>query len=360
MDVLKDYIIYNWALILILIAFVIMLIITVFLNKKTVNRMYILIIAIFILSIVVFFEYYLTLNNGNHLIRKILIAIRYSATPIIISLIMYTLINKARWYVLIPALVLTIIDFISIFTGIVFDIDGGGNLIRGIFGYLPYIVVGLYSFLLVIILIKQSNKQITEIIPIVFLAFAFLTGIIFPFVIGKEYSKIFTTTIAIAIFVYYVFLILQLTKKDALTGLLNRQAYYAYIDGRSKDITALLSIDMNGLKTINDTYGHQAGDDAISTLASCLLKSAKSRQFVFRTGGDEFMLICYKNSEDEVLRLISRIRKNVSETKYSCSIGYCFDVSVDKNIEDMVKLSDEMMYADKEKYYKENGIKRRN
>lgn len=205
----------------------------------------------------------------------------------------------------------------------------------------------------------KSNRQTTDIIPIIFLAFALSTGLFLPFIIGKDYFKIFSTTMAIALFVYYVFLILSLTKKDALTGLLNRQAYYALIDSKSKDITAIISIDMNGLKTINDTLGHQAGDDAIKTLASTLLKSSKSRQLVFWIGGDEFIIICYKTSEDEALRLIARIKKNVSETRYSCSLGYCFDVNVNKDIENMIKISDLMMYQDKAKYYKENNIKKR-
>ena len=58
MDVLKEYILQNWALILVLMAFVIMLIITVFLDTKTIKRMYILIASVFVLSIIVFFEFH--------------------------------------------------------------------------------------------------------------------------------------------------------------------------------------------------------------------------------------------------------------------------------------------------------------
>ena len=56
-DAFKEYLLQNWALILILMAFVIMLIITVFLDKKTIRRMYIIIAAVFILSIIVFLEF---------------------------------------------------------------------------------------------------------------------------------------------------------------------------------------------------------------------------------------------------------------------------------------------------------------
>lgn len=359
MDILKEYLLQNWALILILMAFAIMLMITVFLNKKTIRRMYMLIGVVFLLSISVFFEFYLADVNKLPNLRIVLVAIRYSATPIIISLLVLALVKKSHWYVVIPALVLALINFISIFTGIVFSIDDNGNLVRGFLGYLPYIGVGVYTVCLIYELVKHSNRQPTEIIPIVFLAFSLGTSLIFPLVIGKEFSKIFCTIIGVALFVYYVFLILQLTKKDALTGLLNRQAYYSYTNNNYKDITAIISIDMNGLKKINDTEGHLAGDEAINTVASCLLKAIKYRQSAYRTGGDEFIIVCKKTSEDELLRLINNIRKIVSETKYTVSIGYCHSLDSNKNIDDMVRASDEMMYKDKERYYAETGEKRR-
>lgn len=359
MDILKEYLLQNWALILVLMAFVIMLMITVFLNKKTINRMYMLIGFVFALSIVVFFEFYLAEKNKLPTVRTVLVAIRYSSTPIVISILLLALVKKARWYVVIPALVLSVINIISIFTGIVFSIDENGNLVRGFLGYLPYIGVGLYTIWLIYVLFKQCNKQPTEIIPIVFLAFSLGTSLIFPLIIGKEFSKIFCTIMAIALFVYYVFMILQLTKKDALTGLLNRQAYYSYVNNNYKDITAIISIDMNGLKKINDTQEHLAGDEAISTVASCLLKSVRYKQSAYRTGGDEFIIVCKKTSEDELLRLIENIRKIVGETTYTVSIGYCHSLDPNKNIDEMVRMSDEMMYKDKERHYAETGEKRR-
>ena len=274
MEVFTGYLLQNWALILILLAFAIMLFITVFLDRKTIRRLLILIISVFALSIIVYTEFYLAKIKMHNDIRITMMAIRYSATPLIIAFLLYTLVKKARWYVFIPAIILTIINVISIFTGIVFSIGADGELVRGPLGYLPYVGVGVYFVVFVFVLIWQSDKQATDIIPIALLAFAFISGLIFPFIIGKEYSQIFVTTIAIGLFVYYVFLIFRLTKKDTLTGLYNRQAYYAAIRNNPKDINAIISIDMNGLKTINDNEGHLAGDKALLTLANCFNSSS--------------------------------------------------------------------------------------
>lgn len=359
MDAFVGYLIDNWALILVLLAFIITLKITVFLDKKTVIRMYVLIVSVFLLSIIVFTEFYLAKTGGYVDVRTVLMAIRYSATPIIISYILFTLAKKKRWYLIVPALVVAIINIISIFTGIVFSLNDSGELQRGFLGFLPYVAVGVYSVVLIFSLIWESNKQLTEIIPILFLAFVFISGLIFPFVVGKEYLRIFCTTIAIALFVYYVFQILQLTKKDSLTGLFNRHAYYVAIKNNSKDITAIVSIDMNGLKTINDNDGHQEGDRAIMTLADCFVRSVNRRQLVYRIGGDEFIIICWRTSKDELNQLISNIKEKVSETKYSCSIGCYYSSNGEVGLDEMIKKSDDMMYEDKANYYSKTGRDRR-
>lgn len=356
---IKDYLLQNWPLILILLAFVISLFTTVFLDKKTITRMYILIAAVFLLSIVVFLEFYFADKHEYKTARIILMSIRYSATPLIMSQVTFTLVKRLRWFIFIPALVQLVINVISIFTGIVFALDDNNELVRGPLGFTPFIMVGLYSIFLVYILIKRSNKRMMEIIPIIFLVFALGSGLIFPFIFKDDYASIFCVTIAIALFAYYEFSVLQLTKKDSLTGLLNRNAYYADVSNDPRGITALISIDMNGLKAINDTQGHLAGDEALATLSHCFSRNLKNKQTGYRLGGDEFIIVCRKTSEEEVLAIVDNIRKNVAETPYSCAIGYSFNPNGDKSVDDLLVESDTMMYQEKDKYYLESGKNRR-
>lgn len=356
---LKDYLIQNWALILVLLAFAISLRVTVFLDKKTMRRMYILILAVFLLSIVVFVEFYLAGLGQYREVRVVMMSIRYSATPVIIALVTFTLVKKQRWFVFIPAILLAILNFVSIFTGIVFSVDVDNVFHRGPLGYVPFIVAGLYCAFLIFILIHRSNKRPIEIIPILFLCFAFIGGLVLPFVFGSSYSHIFCTTIGIALFAYHEFSFLQLTKKDSLTGLLNRQAYYSETGHSPETITAILSIDMNGLKTINDTKGHAAGDEALTTLALCFKRSLRRRQTGYRIGGDEFIIVCWRESKSDVLELVERIRHSVAETPYTCSIGYCYRSDPSQTIDEMLKESDEKMYAEKELHYLQTKNNRR-
>ena len=356
---LKGYLLQNWVLILILLAFAISLKETVFMEKKVIRRMYVLIGAIFLLSFVVFTEFYLAdLGEGKD-VRVILMAIRYSTTPFILAQVIFTLIKKQHWSIFIPAIALAVLDIISIFTGIVFSLNEDGSLHRGPLGLLPFIMVGLYCAFLIFILLKHSNKRAMEVVPIIFLCFAFVSGLILPFVFGNDFAHIFCATVAMALYAYYVFLILQLTKKDALTGLLNRQAYYAEVVNDPENVTAMLSIDMNGLKPINDLEGHAAGDEALVTLSLCFIRALKRKQSGYRVGGDEFVIVCRQNTREEVLELVERIRKNVAETKYHCAIGYGFNEDGSKSIDALLKESDDMMYAEKARFYAESGNDRR-
>ena len=136
---------------------------------------------------------------------------------------------------------------------------------------------------------------------------------------------------------------------------MNRQSFYATVTNEISDINAIITIDMNGLKEINDKEGHAAGDTALATLAYCFMQATTSKDSVYRLGGDEFLIVCKHVSEEEVKQLVENIRSKVSETKYTCAIGYSFCSEEIKNIDEIMKKSDEMMYKDKLDYYSQPG-----
>ena len=108
--VLLEFIIQNWALILISVAFVILLKSTDLQDKSFAKRMYFLIAVVFLLSIAVFTEFHLADIGGYIMPRTVLMAVRYSATPAIVSMILFALQKKMRWFIIIPALFLIVIN----------------------------------------------------------------------------------------------------------------------------------------------------------------------------------------------------------------------------------------------------------
>lgn len=328
------------------------LFITSFSNRKTTIRYLMLLVSIFLLSLVVFAEFYVEPVSENRVLRLVLMSIRYSATPFVLALLIMVLVKKQSYLLMIPAGILLVLNIVSIFTGIVFGLNEAGELVRGPIGFFPYVMCGLYMAFLIALLVIRSNKRWIEIIPIIFLTIALTSGLVFPFIFGSKFSQMFCTIMATSLFIYYVFTILELAKKDALTGVLNREAYYVETRRDFKDITAIISLDMNGLKGINDTYGHAAGDEALVTLALCFAKAVRVRQSVYRMGGDEFVIVCRKTSEKDVKDLVRRINENVAKTNYSCSIGYSYHEEGSIKLEDLLRESDENMYSSKAEFYK--------
>jgi diguanylate cyclase (GGDEF)-like protein len=98
-------------------------------------------------------------------------------------------------------------------------------------------------------------------------------------------------------------------KVDALTGLHNRYAFYTITDGlRNRgDRGNVVLLDLNNLKRINDTYGHHNGDRALLSVAQRLREVAGAQDYVFRWGGDEFVLLLFGLSPEETRDRVTRM-----------------------------------------------------
>ena len=156
---------------------------------------------------------------------------------------------------------------------------------------------------------------------------------------------------------------------DALTGISNRRAYYERsnyhsVNGYQKDIV-VLAMDVNGLKKVNDTLGHSAGDAMIKSAANIAVKAFSNYGYIFRTGGDEFMAIltCSDDIASNLDIILTDTINNSSEESEK-SISMAIGVAIwneDKNLNftELEKLADSRMYKNKNEYYVKSGINRR-
>ena len=117
----------------------------------------------------------------------------------------------------------------------------------------------------------------------------------------------------------------------------------------------LAFVDLDGLKTINDMYGHEEGDRIISAAAEILMKNA-GKQYVIRYGGDEFIVMGIFQSEKDVDKYWTNVQKDIEEyntnfkkhATLSMSFGYdIFKVEAKTYLEDCIRVTDKMMYEDK-------------
>ncbi len=168
----------------------------------------------------------------------------------------------------------------------------------------------------------------------------------------------------------YTMLMKKMTETDVLTGLHNRLTYeYAISELRKQAVLpqslVLFSMDVNGLKNVNDTYGHSAGDEMIRDAADCIVQAVKDLGTCYRTGGDEFAVILTSLEADPeiICRQIDQRAAAVAQIRshpFSISIGYCAAEGCrGDGIEDIKEQADKMMYRNKEHFYLSNGIDRR-
>jgi len=149
----------------------------------------------------------------------------------------------------------------------------------------------------------------------------------------------------------------HLSFHDALTGLYNR----AYLEEELERYNfpryyplSIVMIDINGLKVINDTFGHQEGDRLLQHLSQVLVSVSRRGDILARIGGDEFAIILPSTSKDQAYNFCQRIKKACQQDKIkpiylrlNISLGHATQEREYKDISSLFKVADRKMYQDK-------------
>ena len=290
--------------------------------------------------------------------RVLLSVIGYNLRPVAaVGLLLVVCPPERRsWKLWIMAIINLAVNLTAFFSPIAFSFNQEYNFVRGPLGYVAFVVP--YFYLLVILV--NAYRRFAEVkgvqkylIPgcALFCVAASLSDVLHGGIRVNE-------AIMISSVFFYLILSFYDNRRDPLTGMLNRQAFYSDCAVYDNEITAVASLDMNGLKEMNDTYGHAAGDEALVRIAACL-RSAEGRDLAaYRIGGDEFVLLFFRAKNQAVAEAAERIRDRITEAGYSVSVGY---TSRDdgRDLEETIRESDSRMYADKAEYYRQSGIDRR-
>lgn len=157
---------------------------------------------------------------------------------------------------------------------------------------------------------------------------------------------------------------------DTLTGLKNKNSYTVdlhNIEMGNQGRYGVITIDLNGLKEINDTRGHQSGDLYIQRAAKILREALEGTGcIIYRIGGDEFSVFIKDGTIDYIKELADKIAektlKNQQETgsTLTMAVGYAkFDPDKDRNFAQTIARSDDMMYNNKRMFYQKKNMKMR-
>ncbi len=348
---IAGYLSEHWELLVILIGLSSILFSDTHLERGILRRMGHMGAMLFFYSISCYVETYLGNQTDFNIWRPILSAVNYSLIVFILVNIILVMYPKHKLHFWIPAVVNCLLCFISLKTGIVFSITRENHFRRGQLGYLTYFICTIYLGYFILRIFQNVKKRAEDFTLPVFMTATSVLCLVMPLFLKNASLHWFNIMISTDMLFFYIYILQQHTKRDALTNLLNRQSYYRDAEKYINSITAYIAMDMNGLKEINDREGHLAGDLALKTLADCFWNTAHRNHRVYRIGGDEYAILCIDTSEEEVKDLIQQIKKAIAKTPYTCSIGYAMK-SEDDTLDILYQRADAKLYEEKQLYYK--------
>ena len=331
----------------------------------------------------------LQLNGNNELPHWLLLAVKcidYILTPLAGAAFIRQLEQRNRGFTILNTILIgnTVFQIIAAFFGWMVTIDGNNCYSHGPL-YFIYIIIYLSVVAIVIAEFwiygkgfpKHNRYSLYSVMMLV------LIGILAQEILGGEYRTAYFSMAfgASMLYIHYLEYVQiddedhinkqrALLNRDSMTGLLSRYAYSNTLNKFDKhdslpDDFVAFSIDINGLKTVNDTYGHAAGDELICGAAKCIQKVFSPYGFCYRTGGDEFIVLAYagyNHAEALVHQLADEAAAWDGKLIHtlSLSVGYAL-ASDHKNVsaEKLIIFADEKMYADKDRFYQRPENSRR-
>lgn len=345
---LQSFIYSNYATCLIVLFMVTFLLTNTTFEKKETNLFLRAILFAVVLVIVDSVESWTAGLSYPTTLRIWMSAIGYTCRPLCILCILQIVVRNwavQRFLLFLPALINALISFSALFTDIAFSYDAQNKFVRGPLGLSAFVVSGIYLLIFIVYSIRYfREKNYHEALIVFAIALAAVISVVLEITFGQD--GLINATIVISVTFYYLFFHTQTFKRDHLTKSLNRRSFYMDAARHRDNISGVISIDLNFLKQINDTKGHDAGDEALCTLSNCVDKHLLKGCYLYRIGGDEFSILCLRGTESQLVEMITNIKEDMAKTKYRCAIGLAMcDAGMD--FDTVCAIADKAMYEDK-------------
>lgn len=256
-----------------------------------------------------------------------------------------------------------VILILSLREGWFYFIDEHNQYTRGpLFGIPVLVMIFLICLSYVMLFLKRKEIDSWQGLTLALFPLFPLAGVFLQILFYDTAFMLNSLTISMLL----VFLNIQSANlyTDYLTGIHNRKKFELYLSEQIKNVTrnrgfGAIFLDINHFKVINDTFGHDAGDQALQTASHILSACLRRQDFIARIGGDEFAVILNVESQKELDEIVERINHCVNSYNDSLqishpltfSMGYAlYDIENPLKKEEFLKLLDIKMYEDKRKH----------
>lgn len=354
---------------------------------KNVKKNFYLLIALELLELIAYnIELWTVTLPDPTILRKLMSAIGYTVRPFLVYVIVRLNTRNIKnrvinWLLLVPAILNAFAAFSVFFTDLVYSYDAFNQFHRGPLGYTTQIVTVLYMLLLLCKALndmrkKQNGKRMESVVLLLIMIYLSSTMVLEAVFLIRTIGR---TAIVLSTTFYYMFFQTQKyrnsidieyqsrisaeqrAKRDVATGLLNKIGFQEGItdalSASTETENALLFIDLDHFKNVNDNLGHISGDLLLQEFASMMRGFWDQKDILGRFGGDEFCVfvqgLAREQLCDKMEQLLERMRSHYPNEKYpmniTLSIGMAFMEKDDKlDPEALLALADQAVYKAKD------------
>ncbi len=299
--------------------------------------------------------YAVFLNGGASYLRIAHIAAKFTEfiiapfVPLVCIGIFYSLSDRKRLFI--PAAINVVLQIYSLFTGAVFGVDGQNLYVHGPLFPLYYITFIFGAAAMFVYCLKFSRKYQYNNFMALSMIIIMIIGAMAIQVTAPQLNLDWTCILyaAIIFYIYYNQLAQQI---DNVTSLLNRNSYDFAIETLRKP-AAIIFLDVDSFKSVNDKYGHSFGDKCLVCISGEIMSVFENKGYCYRFGGDEFCVIMHKDISSAE-KLIMKYRKCVKRLREKdsripdVSVGYAVFNPKKETVGEAVKRADKMMYEFKQ------------
>ncbi len=266
----------------------------------------------------------------------------------------------------IPGVIMILLVFVNLFYPIIFYVTAENNYHRLPISYGYYAIDLLYLLFSIYVLADYEKKYgKVSFFPI----YLMIGPIVFGCILQLIFYGVSLIWVSLAVGQTAIYMSIQneTAYLDTLTGLYNRAYLYYKLESVGKSRTPHLGgimIDVDYFKTINDTYGHSAGDRALVDVGKILNDNKPDNGIAIRFAGDEFILLAYDTSPEELEKIKVRINRSVEffnsrntrPYKLSLSLGCSSYDSDNETLDQFLRHMDNNMYDEKKKRHEEDDL----
>ena len=263
----------------------------------------------------------------------------------------------------IPLMINMSLSLLSPWLGFFYTITPENIYVRGDLFYIATLTTYFYAIFTVLIIHVYRNKmRKSDYAPLMF------------FILPPAFAGIFQTmnfgilligpALTFSLLVAFVYIQSKNMELDFLTGLYSRKELEYYVDllnkrKNSKKQYGGLMIDIDNFKSINDVYGHDAGDRVLREVSDAFQKCFRNTDFVARIGGDEFVAICEIQSYSDLEIIVKRARNQVDMINTFSRFPFLISVSIGFDCWDLKKVAKDefMIHIDKKMYFEKDAKK---